>query len=194
MVYTNSFITLNKYVQLKSRIAKSLSPTLSALKSKIKHLPSIFGGLKLLNIGYEIIGGTIDDNEKNFSEVKNDLSTILEELQQLNIRLSDESNRIINELTIIIESQNIMEPMRKSMEKIQEPVFNTIKYLINSSYTGITVDLRLQELLNFYSPYRITLRSFVSNFIEAKLNVPSGRKSKLFFDLILESDKLLVRK
>ncbi|XP_055913976.1 uncharacterized protein LOC129947447 [Eupeodes corollae] len=163
--------------------------------------PLMFAGIGLLQICSNIIGNLKPPEETKVPVVEKPLTKIdlmqarmalLDQVKTVDVHLLQQSEKIIRELTMAIESNGIFERMRLTLDYFQRLFVHRMSAIINPKITGIQKRYTIQDMLSFGSEYRTKLSSFINEFIKPNVNgLLILKPTKLFFEHILEKEHYL---
>lgn len=132
--------------------------------------------------------------QKQLSEV--DLlkvqADIVKEVKAIGDHVTIESERVIRELTMTIETHEFFEKLRKTLNYLRRIYVDKLKVVIDRKVVGVQKSNTFQDMLNYDSFFRRELRSFMSDYVKSSSDgVASLKPVKLFFEHLLDHEKLL---
>ncbi|XP_055913591.1 uncharacterized protein LOC129947169 [Eupeodes corollae] len=113
------------------------------------------------------------------AKITESLSNIKSQMAQMGAQLTD-----------TMETHELFEDMRNALDTLCETVTDNYETIMDPNVKGIAKQSSLRAMLEYFSVFRQTLKSFVTKYIKPKGMVSAAGAVNLFFDYILRRDRV----
>ncbi|XP_055913232.1 uncharacterized protein LOC129946889 [Eupeodes corollae] len=155
--------------------------------------PILVGSLLTISLAANLIRQSQQEEPEELLSSKDFLeqnAKISESLKDVKIQMSEMGTQ----LTDTVETHEYFEDLRNALDNLSEAVADNYGTIMDPKAKGVSKAASLHAMLDYFSTFRQTLKSFVTKFIKPKGLVSATGDVNLFYDYILRRDRQAIEK
>ncbi|XP_055912739.1 uncharacterized protein LOC129946540 isoform X1 [Eupeodes corollae] len=151
--------------------------------------PIIVGSLLTISLAAKLL----QENNQEAEPSPLSKADFLEQNSKISDSLKDiktQMSQMGTQLTDTVETHELFEDMRNALDTLCETVTDNYDTIMDPKVKGVSKAASLRAMLEYFSTFRQTLKSFVTKYIKPKGMVSAAGDVNLFYDYILRRNRV----